>query len=382
MIRTLAKAAGVASLTFCVLGCVPRSDPRDEALTIELRWVESYPRERRSRVETGLLWTLSFLGASLPSDEPFPLEWQDDIVTLGLDRVGIGADALASWRRLLAAMKASEEYRSTGAIDIGRFVALTLCSPQHYYALTGARPSYEEARTQFEFDPKPVAIIESSVAKGHRIIEIATGSSLDGIAFLAHEGTGDVQRGTFRVMEHELLDVMPNGQLRFALYDANGALKSAADSALTAAGKPSKCLWCHESELLRPFGARTSVDGFHSLRAFEDQLSMRTESLHRTRSELSSEIDFERDQDHTLAELLYVAFYEPSADRLAREWGLPLERVLQMLDGLPTHAHAEFPFLGDALYHRSQVDMLAPYGVIEVPTDPREPSDFEPDLLR
>jgi hypothetical protein len=80
--------------------------------------------------------------------------------------------------------------------------------------------------------------------------------------------------------------------------------------------------------------------------------------------------------------LLYSAFYEPSAERVAREWSVPVARVKETLSRLPTHAHDEFDFLGQRLYRRSDIDTLAPYGVLEPPTDPREPSAYEPDLLR
>jgi hypothetical protein len=224
--------------------------------------------------------------------------------------------------------------------------------------------------------------VESAVSHGNRLVEIADGAALADIAFLAHEGAGAISQNTFLAEEHELLDVMPNGQLRFALYGADGALKTAADRTLTRAGKPSKCLWCHETHLLRPFQGTTNVPGYVPIGTFEQRLSARTGELRAARSTFDSRIDFEREQDHTYAELLYLAFYEPSAERVALEWGVPLARVHETLSGLPTHTHQEFGFLGPRLFRRSDVDALAPYGTLEPPTDPREPSAYEPDLLR
>jgi hypothetical protein len=376
------KWIGILALTPWIVGCGEPPKPSDPALTIELRWLKGFAQEDLSQVETGLLWTLSFLGATLPRETSDLLSWRGDTVTVRLDRAGIDSDALPHWERLLAVMKASEEYYRMGALDIGRFVALTLCSSRHYYALTGAHVRYEEARAKYAFDPRLVAIVESGVAQGDRLLEVAQGTAFGDIAFIGHEGAGSVWQGTFRKEEHELLDVMPNGQLRFALYGADGVLKPAAARALTAAGKPSKCLWCHETHLLRPFAARSSVAGYYPPSELEGQVASGMERLRRVRASLRSKIDFAREQDHTYAELLYLAFYEPSAERLAREWNLPLDQVQQMLLGLPTHAHGEFPFLGDKLYRRSQVDALAPYRVLDVPTDPREPSTYEPDLLR
>ena len=382
-IRTaLPRALGLLAFGLLGSGCADPPPPGDPDLSIELRWIESYDGESRSDVETGLLWTLSFLGAALPADGPDPLSWRDDVVTLRLDYAGIDAAVLAHWERLLASMKASEEYRVMGALDIGRFVAMTLCSSNHYFALTGADARYERAYANHAFGPERVAIVESAVAHGNRLLEIAEGSTLADVAFVAHEGSGSVPEQTFVEKEHELLDIMANGQLRFALYDADGALKPVADHTLTQAGKPAKCLWCHETHLLRPFYGRTSVAGYVSLAAFEQRIAGRMEELRIARSKLASRIDFRREQDHTYAELLYIAFYEPSAERVAREWGVPVARVQETLSRLPTHAHHEFDFLGPRLYRRSDIDALAPYGVLEPPTDPRELSAYEPDLLR
>jgi hypothetical protein len=376
--RTAIFALGVALLSG---SCGDRAPPDDPALAIELRWSRSYARESRADVETGLLWALSFLGAALPEKGGDPLSWRGDVVALHLDHAGIDTNLLPRWKRLFGVLKASEEYRANGAFDIGRFVALTLCSPNHYYALTGADPRYEEAYGRHSFGRERAAIVESSVSHGHRLVEIAEGPITD-IAFVAHEGTGSVTRDTFVPQEHELLDVMANGQLRFALYDEDGVLKRSADPVLTGAGKPSKCLWCHETHLSRPFSGRTSAPGYLSLAEFERRIADRMQELRASRSKFASRVDFKRAQDHTYAELLYISFYEPSAERVAHEWHMPIAQIREALAGLPTHTHHEFAFLGEQLYRRRDVDDLSPYAVLEPPTDAREPSAYEPDLLR
>jgi hypothetical protein len=361
----------------------PNSSERvDDTLTIELRWIRGYAGEQRSDVETGILWTLSFLGASLPREEASLLRWRDNTLELRLDRAGIDDELVSNWRQLLAVLKSSEEYRSVGAIDIGRFVALTLCSSNHYFALTGARSSYADLRAAYEFETSMTAIVESSVATGQRLLEAAGGSSSGEMAFVAHEGAGSLAEGNFRVLEHEAVDVMPNGQLRFALYDLGGMLKPVADDRLTTAGKPSKCLWCHETEFSPPFRGRTSVEGYRSLAEFERQIAEFNSALGQARQGLDSEIDFERKQDHVFAELLYLSFYEPSAQRLAQEWNIEADDVSALLESLSTHAQSEHEFLGNRLYERHLVDQYAPYATIAVPTDPREASIYEPDLLR
>ena len=379
--RDLARAI-ILMVALLAGSCSAPPPPSDPDLSIELRWIKGYSGESRSDVEVGLLWTLSFLGAALPADGPDALSWRANVVTLRLDYAGIGPEVLPQWKRLLSSLKASEEYRHMGGLDVGRFVAMTLCSSNHYYALTGAETSYERAYARRAFATQHVAIVESSVSHGNRLIEVAQGPTAADIAFVAHEGPGSISVGSFVVEEHELLDVMTNGQLRFALYGADGALKPAATSTVTAAGKPGKCLWCHEIALSRPFDGRTSVPGYGSLGEFERLIAQRMDVLQRARSRLDSRIDFARTQDHTYAELLYISFYEPSAERIAGEWNVSVAHVREALTGLPTHAHHEFDFLGDRLYQRSDIDSLAPYGALAPPSDPREPSTYEPDLLR
>ena len=377
----LTRAVFILGVALLSGSCGDRPRADDPDLAIDLRWSRSYGDESRTDVETGLLWTLSFLGAALPDEGARPLAWRGDMLTLHLDRAGVDASSLPNWKRLLAAMKASEEYRSRGGLDIGRFVALTLCSPNHYYALTGADTRIEQAYARHSFVPEQSAIVESTVSHGNRLIEVAAGTTAADIAFMAHEGPGSISMGTFVIEEHELLDVMANGQLRFALYGVDGALKPAANRTLTAAGKPAKCLWCHEIALQRPVDGRTSVPGYATLGEFERLIAQRMGALRSARSELDSRVSFARRQDHTYAELLYISFYEPSAERIALEWNVPAARVREALTGLPTHAHREFDFLGERLYRRSDIDALAPYGVLAPPTDPREPSAYEPDLL-
>src|SRR5262245_54313304 len=77
--------------------CGDRPPPADPDLSIELRWIESYKGEHRSEVETGILWSLSFLGAALPARGPDPLSWSGNVVTLRLDYAGIDATALPHW---------------------------------------------------------------------------------------------------------------------------------------------------------------------------------------------------------------------------------------------------------------------------------------------
>jgi len=358
---------------------VPAVAPAD---LVQLRWTRAYDAESRADVNTGLLWGLSFLGAELAGDARDVLVWQDDTVTLNIARAGVAPETLPAWRALLAVLRDSEEYRVMGAVDIGRFFMLTLGSSKHYFALTGARPTYQEARTQYRFGAKTGAIIESGVAREHRLIELADAPQAGAIAFVAHEGPGSIPGGTFESHEFELLDFMHNGQLRVALYGRDGRLKSAADPALTGAGKPAKCLWCHEIRLLPAMNNHTESPGHYTTAEFDAEIARRMTLIETRRAALDSQIDFSRLEDHRFLEYLYLSFAEPTLERLAREWKVaPTEAARRLAGQRVIHGGGEFKFLGEVRYSREEIDALAPYATLRVPANPREPGVYEPDLI-
>jgi hypothetical protein len=371
------------------LGCSwtdPVFAPRDQDLVIKLRWIQSYPGQSRAKVNTGLFWALSFLGAKLPAKAAV-ISWDGAVLTLDLDAAGVPQASKTAWKKLLQMLKAGDEYRLMGGIDLGRFVFVSLCSSHQYYALTGVSPTYAEFRARHTFAPKQMAIVESAVARGSRLIEVGKGDRIDSVAFVAFEGAGSLKDHTFQKADIETLDLMENGQLRFGLYDLEGHLKGAATPALTAAGKPSKCLWCHEINLLPPYKNVTDLEAYYGTQEFEALLAGATQVIANYRKTLAAKVDFDRRQDHSHAEELYMSFAEPTASRLAAEWNMPLDRVKQLLVShhLKTHPHSELiddGILGDELYDRNDVDPLAPYATIRGPSDMREPSSYEPNLLQ
>ena len=392
MRRTSAIWKAALLVGLFVLGCAGCSrtnqppPPRDPGLIIKLRWIKSYPGQSRANVDMGLYWALSFLGAQLPADAAV-LSWDGTLVTLDLNAAGVAQARKPAWRKLLQVLESSGEYRMMGGIDVGRFVFLSLCDSYQYYALTGVSPSYAEFRARHTFAPRQVAIVESAVAHGNRLIEVAKGDDFNSVAFVAFEGTGSLQDRSFQKADIETLDLMENGQLRFGLYDLEGHLKAATTPALTAAGKPSKCLWCHEINLQPPFRNVTDLPGYYSTKEFAALVASATRVIAGHRKTLESKVDFKGLQDHSHAEALYMSFAEPTASRLASEWNMPLDRVKQLLASrnLKTHPHSEAiddDILGDGLYDRNEVDSLAPYAAIRGPSDMREASSYEPDLLK
>jgi hypothetical protein len=377
-----------AILLFGSCGCSRTNQPapKDPSLVIKLRWIKSYPSQSQFQADTGLFWALSFLGAKLPAGASI-VSWKGTILTLDLDAAGVEDNSRAAWQGLLQMFKSSEEYRTMGGIDIGRFVFLSLCSSYQYYALTGASPSYAQFRARHRFAPMQVAIVESAVALGNRLIEVGQGEDIASVAFVAFEGAGSLRDQSFQKTDIETLDLMQNGQLRFGLYDLDGNLKAATTPSLTAAGKPSKCLWCHEINLQLPFKNSTDLQGYLTTAEFKELIARRTGLIAAYRRTLASKVDFTRLQDHSNAEDLYMSFAEPTAQRLAAEWNIPIGQVAKLLAGrnLKTHPHSERlddGALGDDLYDRNEVDPLGPYASLRGPSDMREASVYEPRLLR
>jgi hypothetical protein len=392
MYRTSTRAGALIALILLALpvlsGCGEKAfSPHDPDLVIDLRWIKSYPRENREAVDTGLYWALSFLGARLPADAGV-LSWHGQLVSVDLDAAQVIESTRPAWKQYLRVLKSSDEYRRTGGVDIGRFVLLALCSPNQYYPLTGASASLQDFRATHATGVKHMAIVQSGVSHGNRLIDIGPGKDIKGMTFVAYEGSGSIQDHTFSPAEVETLEFMENGQLRFRLYDPQGRPMRGTDPELTAAGKPSKCLWCHEIRLQPPFRNVTNVDGYLSTGEFADVVKTSMQTVDEYRRNLKSKVLFSRLNDHSYAEYLYQAFAEPSARRLALEWNLPLEQVERLLHErkLSTHGDHELAglggdFAGENLYNRADVDALAPYPVIRAPSSSRESSSYEPDLL-
>ena len=370
-----------------ILSCSKKDNIKvntDNSSTLTLRWIKAYDNETKDKVETGFKWALLFLGAELKEGSyESAAQWQNEKLTVDFSKLGFSNEGLAALRKLIAELKQSGEYKDKAGIDIGRFIMLTLNSPYHYYAITNAPKTYNEYKSRLIFDNKKAAIIESNVAKGHRIIDVPDPNQNDLMknGFASSEGSGKITDGTFKITEFEVFDLMLNGMFRFMLYDEAGNLKPAGDTALGGAGKPSKCLWCHEIVISPAFISKTPAQGYYTPKEYEDIISKQMEKITKYRKSLKQDLDYSKTQDHTFTEILYISFMEPSAERLAKEWGIPVEQVKEKLKGLPVHTHDEFPYLG-TLYARNDVDKLAPYTYIRTPNSAREPSEYEPDLIK
>jgi hypothetical protein len=376
------KVIYIAVFLMLVFSCKkeqPTNWPEPEPSTIKLVWYKSYETETKEDVEKGLLWTLSFLGAALEDESAY--RWSGDTLIVDAEKIGIADDGREALNSLFLIIRNSEEYQANGAFDIGRFVALTLLSSNHYYKITGVPETLEEWMAQVPENKNLYAITESTVSVADRLI-FMNDSAEKGLSdqFIAYEGFLDTTNHSFELKEYEVFDIMPNGQLRFAIYGLDGKLKTAADEVFSLGGKPSKCIWCHEININPNFANAPDVFGFKSVESFNNQVSDWQTWLKAFKSDLNPTIDVLEKQDHTCAELLYIGFMQPNASRLAQEWGMSESEVKTMLTSFETHDHEEFSFM-QALYFRHLIDALGPFKTIEVPIDAREASANEPNLL-
>lgn len=349
---------------------------------IVLRWNRAYENESIEQVLLGLQWSLSFLGAHIPGEN-----WKDAIqfrneftLILDLGKVGFSPTSLNRMISISDRLKESEEYQIHGAIDLSRFLVLSLHSSWHYYELTKAPKTlglYLEEQTSIPKDSFPILI--SSIATAPRLIRFHANGPVNERYFIADEGE-DILTLHKPIDHFEILDIMPNGQLRFILYDSLGNLAPAAPLATTRAGKPGKCLWCHEVNVQPLFQPTPDLPGFLTSQHFQGIVDSTNQLLDAFRATLPTALDHSEKQAHTQSELLYISFMEPSLTRIAKEWSMTEEEVQEILQDFPTHTFDEFPFLGE-LYHRQWVDSLAPYRSERPPDSVREPG-WEPNFFR
>ncbi|MGL4599167.1 MAG: hypothetical protein ACRCYO_16725, partial [Bacteroidia bacterium] len=218
------------------------------------------------------------------------------------------------------------------------------------------------------------------VASNERVIEVAVGKSVNEIAFIAQEGKRKVGN-LFDAEAYEVLDIMPNGQLRFGVYDRNGQLIDGSPKETGAAGKPSKCIWCHEVIVQPLFFESPDQEGYMSTAAFGLWVDSSQRIINKYRTGLHPLVKFENRQDHTYGELLYISFMEPSAYRLSNEWGIDSMQVKQRMRGQATHEYEEFKFLGQN-YYRYFADSVHTQKMLAIPASVREPLGNEPDYIR
>lgn len=346
------------------------SDLVETPITLNLKWNKAYADDTIDKSLIGLKWALSYMGATLPSSN-LGFSNTDSTITIDIKRLGFNQDAEQKMALLIGKIKATSEYQTNNAVDLGRFVTLLLGASEHYYEIIGTPKTLTEVMNNYTLLPQKGYVNNSGVSLENRII-LFSGQNGFNQVFLSEE----VDPFTSEIYEYETIELLPNGQLRFGIFDIEGNRKNNADATHSNAGKPAKCMWCHESTINQMYNPQNDYAGYLTYAEFQNTLIGYRESNRNLKLALTNGVDFSQTQQHTLTELLYISFMEPSAERLSAEWNLPLAQVENVLSGLPTHEYPEFPFLG-TLYDRSDVESLAPFQGLLVSSHVREASAIE-----
>lgn len=364
-----------AFFVFCFFSCENNSstdlvDIPATSAYLNLKWNKAYPEDNIDKSLIGLKWALSYLGAKLPVALN-GIVTSENTITIAIDQLGFSPTAVERLTKLHTKIKASQEYQVNKTIDLGRYVALLLGSSEHYYEIIGTPKRLEDLLSDYSLKPEKGYVNNSNVSFEHRIFQFSEQIGFNQV-FLSEE----IDSLTQEVYEYETIELLPNGQLRFGIFDANGNRKNVADPSHSSAGKPAKCMWCHESTINQMFTPQLDFTGYLTATNFQNILIGYRESNRAQKLALTDGVDFSQTQQHTLTELLYISFMEPSAERLSVEWNLPLTEVQSRLANLSTHVYEEFPFLGN-LYDRDEVSKLAPFEGLVVSSSVREFSTRE-----
>lgn len=359
-------------VSFLVLSC--ESDTyyelqnHDDAL--HLKWNKAYPDDTIDKSLIGLKWGLSYVGAILPTSLK-GISTSNNIISININKLGFSESAIEKLTKLNLKIKESQEYQTTNALDLGRYVTLLLGASEHYYEIIGTPQTLTEVLNRYTLLPQIGYVNNSGVSFENRIIKFSEQNGFNQI-FLSEE----VNPVSGEIFEYETIELLPNGQLRFGIFDLNGNRKNNADASHSNAGKPGKCMWCHESTINQMFNTQNDYAGYLTYNEFQNTLISYRESNRKQKLALTDGVDFSQTQQHTFTELLYISFMEPSAERLSLEWKMPLTQVQGLLSNLPTHIYTEFPFLGN-LYYRKDIESLAPFQGLSVSSSVREQSEIE-----
>ena len=376
----------ITVVLFLLIGfaLISSNDGPDKEFKLNLRYTLNYQEDTWQNNRTGLLWTLSYLGAELPKNSlDSSIVWIDkQTFSLNFSALGFDKRALQALQIITDSLKTTGLYKKQNAVDLGHFITITLGSSWHYYSITDAPATLAEFLAKKE--TKQIVCFPltlSAISNHHRILKINTNDMLAHTFFMAEEGEGDVTMGTFIPKETEVIDIMKNGQLRVMIYDANGDLIAAASKLYSNAGKPAKCIWCHEIRIPKLLTKPDSIFGFIRPAEFKEKIRIQNLLLDRYRETLNGDIDFTKTQDHTYQEIIYTSYMEPSLKRLSQEWNISLEELEKILINKNKHTHHEFKFLGE-LMERQDVLHANSRSPGRLPGNIREESVAEPNYTR
>ncbi|MBL7919726.1 MAG: hypothetical protein JNJ40_05395 [Bacteroidia bacterium] len=350
---------------------------------MNLEFTKIYEIDNWENGRTGLFWTLSFLGAELKKDslEHAITKTDSTKFNLNFSKLGFSETGLIALNKICDSLKKTEEYKVKQTVDLGAFVSLALGSSEHYYNITGVERDFFKILDKHKNEePIIFPVTRSLVSKHTRILKLYAKGAVTDWLFVAEEGEGDFFKNTFTAKAYEVFDIMQNGQLRFAIYDQNGKIINASPKNLSDAGKPAKCLWCHEIVIQPLYTNNDSIKGSVTQAEFQELVKEMMFKLDLYRKNLNSEIDYSKTQDHSLAERLYIGYMEPSLMKLSKEWNIPVTKLKDILKKNRTHLYPEYPFFGD-IYYRDSVNSFAPFTSCIKPFNVREQDANSPDFI-
>ena len=115
---------------------------------INLKWNKAYPEDTFERNITGLKWAFSYLGSNIANDSTLiKFNPKDSIVSLDVRTLGFSEDASSKLAELQYLFKKNEYYKLHNAFDLGRYVALTFGTSNHYYAISDVSERLESFST-------------------------------------------------------------------------------------------------------------------------------------------------------------------------------------------------------------------------------------------
>jgi len=337
---------------------------------LNLKWNKAYEEDTLDKSVIGLQWALSYIGAKLPTSRNGITSNYNNI-EINLEDLGFKEGAKQKLSILHNKIKTTDEYRTINAIDLGRYVTLLIGASEHYYEITYMPLHLNDILSKYTLIPKKGFVNKSGVSLKNRIINFSEPNGLNQL-FLSTE----IDSADGAVLEFETIEILLNGQLRFGVFDQDGNRKNTADPIHSNAGKPAKCMWCHESSIQPLFTVQNNFDGYLPYLELQDTLLQYRAAHNTLKYALTDGVDYYQTQQHALTELLYISFMEPSANRLSLEWGIPLYEVQSKISGLSTHYHEEFSQLGE-IYHREDVEAYSPFEGLQVSSSVREESEIE-----
>jgi len=356
---------------YLFFSCESEYTPIDSNNFINLKWNKAYEDDSIEKALIGLKWALSYVGANTP-DKKNGLIYNKSIIKIDCKVLGFSKNARKTLSRLISRTKTTEEYNKNNSVDLGRFVTLILGSSEHYYQLVETPETLEALKLGYKKNAKQGYINNSSVALQDREIIFSEQKGLNQI-WISEEKDSI----TNEIYEFETIELLENGQLRFGIYDEKGKRKNVANKKHTNAGKPAKCIWCHESNLNQMFKKQLNNPiGYLTEEELQQKIITSRDSFHLKRKLQKDNIDYSKRQQHTYAELLYISFLEPSIKRLSLEFQMSEKALIEKLNGLKTHKHKEFSFLGN-IYYRREIEKFNPLKSIEVSESVRELSTKE-----